>query len=134
MTTKNKNDFYEDLYKDDENIDELKYKDFTLKDKKLKLNNKEFENNKSLIIFYATWCGHCKTICDDIKELSITNLNKFKIGVVNISDNKNKNYLLSDFLKIDSIPSAYIIENNHLVKLNKSVNFDNLFFYINMNI
>ena len=129
-----KKDYYEDLYINVEHIDELKYSDFIIKDKKLILKNKDYQNNKSIIIFYAPWCSHCKTIYDDIIELSITNLNKFKIGVVNISDNKNKNHLLSNFLKMDSIPTAYIIQDNHLKNLNKNINFYNLFYYININI
>ena len=129
-----KNNFYNNIYDKGDFVTELKYNDFKIQKKNLIMKDKKFLNNKSLIIFYAPWCTHCKNIYDDIRELSISNLNKFKIGAVNISDNKNKNYLLSEFLNIKSIPSVYILKNRKLIKFDKSINFENLFYYINMNI
>lgn len=130
----NKKKYYNNIYNKGDFVKELKYKDFNIKKKNIYLKNKNFCDNKSIIIFYAPWCYHCKNIYDDIRELSISNLNKFKIGAVNISDNKNKNYLLSDILDIKTIPSAYIIKNKKLIKFNNDVNFENLFYYININI
>ena len=131
---KKKFNYYEDLYKNDPSVIEFKNKDFIYKKKFLKIKNNKFKNNKSLIIFYAPWCYHCKKMYDDIIELSISNLNKFNIGAVNINDVQNENYLLSEFLNIKSIPSAYIIKKNKLVKFDKDLNFENLFYYININI
>lgn len=131
---KKKLNYYKNLYGNDDMVIELKNKDFKYQKNNLIINDKRFIQNKSLIIFYAPWCGHCKTIYDDVKDLSITNLNKFQIGAVNINDIKNKNYLLSDFLEIKSIPTAFIIKNKKLIQFNKDLNFENLFYYINMNI
>ena len=128
------NNYYKDIYNKNDHIKEFKYKDFTIKKDKIIIKNKKFLENKSLIIFYAPWCGHCKNIAKDVRELAMTNLYKFNIGAVNISDIKNKNDLLSDFLDIQSIPTAYVIKNRQLVKLDNPVNFETLFYYINMNI
>ena len=129
-----KKSYYNNIYNKGDFVKELKYKDFNIKKNNVFVKDKKFIDNKSLIIFYAPWCFHCNKIYDDVRELSISNLNKFKIAAVNINDNKNKNYLLSEILNIKTIPTAYIIKNKKLIKFNNDVNFENLFFYINMNI
>ncbi len=131
---KKKNNMYKNIYGIDDKVSELKCRDFLIKKDELFIKNKEFLDNKSLIIFYAPWCKHCNKMYDDIRELSITNLYKFKIGSVNINDIENKNYILSDTLKIKHIPSIYIIKNKKLVLFNKEATFENIFYYINMNI
>ena len=129
-----KHNFYKNIYGNNDNVLELKYKDFKINKREISLINNNFKNNQSLIIFYAPWCSHCQKMYDDVRELSISNMYKFNIGAVNINDNKNKNYLLSDFLKIKSIPTAYIVKNNKLENFDKELSFENLFYYINMNI
>ena len=129
-----KHNFYKNIYGNNDNVLELKYKDFKINKREISLINNNFKNNQSLIIFYAPWCSHCQKMYDDVRELSISNMYKFNIGAVNINDNKNKNYLLSDFLKIKSIPTAYIVKNNKLENFDKELSFENLFYYIIINI
>lgn len=133
MDKKNCN-LYKNIYGENDEVSELKFKDFKIIKNEVFIKDEEFLDNKSFIIFYAPWCKHCNEMYDYISELSITNLYKFKIGSVNINDIKNKNNILSDTLNIRFMPSIYIIKNNKLIPFEKNVTFENLFYYININI
>jgi len=131
----NNTNFYKNLYNSKYGVIELKRNDFEIKKNKVFIKNKKFKENKCIIIVYAPWCSHCRNMYESIIDLSLTNLNKFQIGAINISDIKNKNYLISNALEIKSIPKACILKNKgELVLFDKQINYDNLFYYINMNL
>jgi thiol-disulfide isomerase/thioredoxin len=131
----NNTNFYKNLYNSKYGVIELKRNDFEIKKNKVFIKNKKFKENKSIIIVYAPWCSHCRSMYESIIDLSLTNLNKFQIGAINISDIKNKNYLISNALEIKSIPKACILKDKgELVLFDKQINYDNLFYYINMNL
>ena len=51
-----KHNFYKNIYGNNDNVLELKYKDFKINKREISLINNNFKNNQSLIIFYAPWC------------------------------------------------------------------------------
>jgi len=134
----NKNDItssYKNIYGENKGIIELKYKDFIVKNNKLFINNKFFDENKGFIIFYAPWCSHCKKMSDYLIDLALDNLNIFPIGSVNIEDTKNKNYKLTQIAQIKQIPTIMYISNNGSLKYYKyDITIENLKYFINMNL
>ena len=124
------NNFTKNLYGN--SIPELTGKNFTINNKKVCLKG-NYKENKTLIIFYAPWCKHCLNMVDDVNELQLNNMHKFTILSVNIT--KKFNFKLADELKISSIPKAFVLKKkNQLIPFNKQINYENLFYYINMNI
>ena len=124
------NNFTKNLYGN--SIPELTGKNFTVNNKKVFLKG-NYKENKTLIIFYAPWCKHCLNMVDDVNELQLNNMHKFTILSVNIT--KKSNFKLADELKISSIPKAFVLKKkNQLIPFSKQINYENLFYYINMNI
>ena len=134
----NKNDItstYKNIYGKNKGIIELKYKDFIVKKNKLFINNKFFDENKGLIIFYAPWCSHCRKMSDYLIDLALNNLNIFPIGAVNIEDTKNKNYKLTQIAQIKQIPTIMYINKDGSLKYYKyDISIENLKYFINMNL
>ena len=110
---------YKNIYGENKGIIELKYKDFIVKNNKLFINNKFFDENKGFIIFYAPWCSHCRKMSDYLIDLALDNLNIFPIGSVNIEDTKNKNYKLTQIAQIKQIPTIMYISNDGSLKYYK---------------
>ena len=135
---KYKNDItssYKNIYGENKGIIELKYKDFIVKKNKLFINNKFFDENKGLIIFYAPWCSHCRKMSDYLIDLALNNLNIFPIGAVNIEDTKNKNYKLTQIAQIKQIPTIMYINKDGSLKYYKyDISIENLKYFINMNL
>ena len=129
-----KNNLYKNIYGIDKNIIELTLSDFIYKNKKLYINNKTFENNKGLIIFYAPWCKYCKKNSELMIELALTNINLFNFGSVNYENLEDKNDILCNYANIKSFPTIkYIGQNGELFDYNYEYNIDNLIYFINTN-
>ena len=131
----NNSTYYNNIYGKNNGVIELKFKDFKIKNKKLYINNKYFNENKGLIVFYAPWCNHCIKMSDSLISISIDNLNIFPIGAVNIEDTKNKNFKLTKLAKVTQIPTIkYIDKDGSLKDYNFDYNIDNLRYFINLNL
>ena len=50
------------------------------------LNLETFENNGSAVLFYAPWCGHCKTIMPEWDNLGKSNTSSVTISKVNCDE------------------------------------------------
>lgn len=78
------------------------------------INKEEFLNSispdKTLLDFYATWCGPCKMlslVLEKIEKEQIINIEK-----IDVDESKK---LASEF-KIYSVPTLILVENNKEVK------------------
>lgn len=76
-------------------------------------NSKDFEEltkNRTIVDFYADWCGPCKMMGMVLEELDkIQDLNILKI-------NTDKHPELATRYGIMSIPTLFIMENNKEIK------------------
>ena len=117
-----------DLYKYT-NVKELKIKDFDIK-KKIKIKDNIINNKNGFLILYTPTCKHCQNTVYLWDNLC-NNFYKFNIFSFNLHDNKNKNYEIYDYLKIESVPKIFYITKNGTLQLyKKRINYEDLFFFI----
>lgn len=118
----------EDLYLNTP-VNELKYKDFKIKNKKLIIKHKDFKNKNGMIILYAPWCGHCQKIKDDVIELNLHYKNLFPIATINAENLKNEKLL--KHLNYEYYPTIFTTnKKNMLSKYNELFDKNNIHYYI----
>ena len=124
----------EDFYGLNYGIKEFKYKEFTIKNKKVTINDKYFGKKNGFLIFYSIYCRHCKESVEFWSNIAINNLNSFPIGAVNCQDLKNKNDYLIPLLKISHYPTIKFIENGEIKDLDiGNIDISNIYFFIDNN-
>ena len=64
-----------------------------------------------LVDFYATWCGPCKQMEPDLKEIAET----MKDKVILVRVDVDKNTIISKHFEIESLPTIQIYKNQKLV-------------------
>lgn len=121
----------ESLYKNDKYVVELNNNDFHIKNKKIIITNKLFNNKKGLINFYTPWCIHCQNMVKIWSELAAYFKNKFIIAAVNCEDVYNDNNKLKILMKIKMYPTfKYVSKKGNIMPYKGKHNKDNFMFFI----
>ena len=137
---KNKNNrknisLYRNLFNLENGVHELVFKDFQIKDSKIIIKNKMFRKNKSFVLFYAPWCSHCKNFKREYENLALDYIQITSFGSVNIENVKDGNDKLRIAANIEGIPTLKIVNHEgYLEDFNSAVNYDDLLYFINMNL
>lgn len=73
---------------------------------------KEIQNGKVLIDFYATWCGPCRMLTPVIEELEeegkLNNINVIKVDVDQLPE-------LASRYNVFSIPNLFLLDNGQII-------------------
>lgn len=139
ISNKKENDevipLYRNLFHKDNGVHELTLKDFYVDKNKLFIKNKFFPKNKGFILFYAPWCSHCKKFKNDYENLALDYIQLFPFGAVNTENVKDENDKLRVFADVDKIPKLKMIhKDGYLVNYDSNLTYDDLLYYLNMNI
>ena len=131
----NYKNLYKNIYGEEKGVPELVLSDFRYNNKDLFINSKYFTENKGLIIFYAPWCTFCKKISDLFLDIAVSNTNLFSFGAVNTENIQDGNDYLALYANIKKIPTIkYIKENGKIIEYEYEYTYDNLLYFININI
>jgi len=65
-----------------------------------------------LIDFWAAWCGPCRMLSPVIEEIANENIDKFKVGKVNVDEEPE----LASAFGVDSIPMLVVVKNGKVIK------------------
>ncbi len=126
---------YKNLFNEDNGVHELEFKDFKIENNKIFLNNMFFEKKKGFILFYAPWCSHCKEFKKEYEDLAIDYIQFFPFGSVNVENVKGENDKLRAIAQIESVPQLkFINEGGYLENFQSQYSYDDLLYFINMNL
>jgi thiol-disulfide isomerase/thioredoxin len=126
---------YRNLFNLENGVHELVLKDFQIKDSKIIIKNKVFRKNKSFVLFYAPWCSHCKNFKKEYENLALDYIQITSFGSVNIENVKDGNDKLRIAANIEGIPTLKIVNHDgYLEDFHSAVNYDDLLYFINMNL
>jgi thiol-disulfide isomerase/thioredoxin len=131
----NNKNLYKNIYGEEKGVSELILSDFRYENKNLFINSKHFSENKGLIIFYAPWCTFCKKISDLFLDIAVSNTNLFNFAAVNTENIENGNDYLALYANITKIPTIkYINNDGKIMDYEYEYTYDNLLYFINVNI
>jgi protein disulfide-isomerase-like protein len=78
--------------------------------------NKDLGSGKILVLFYADWCGHCKTlhpVWD--KAATEVNVDGIKMGKVNCGDSNDPAHnAITKKYNINGYPTIYLLNNGKI--------------------
>ena len=119
------------FFVNDENIINLVKKDFKIKNNKIKLINKKFHKKKTLLLFYAPWCSHCKEMIPIWEEVADLFKNIIMIGAINCDDIYNDNDSLKISFGIKYYPVVkYIDESGVIEDVDQLLNKNDILYFL----
>ena len=71
-------------------------------------NNVLKQNDVCLVDFFATWCGPCRMLAEELKKVE----NEITIVKIDIDENPN----LATEYSVDVVPTMYVFKNGKAVK------------------
>ena len=71
-------------------------------------NNVLKQNDVCLVDFFATWCGPCRMLAEELKKVE----NEINIVKIDIDENPN----LAKEYSVDVVPTMYVFKNGKAVK------------------
>lgn len=71
-------------------------------------NNVLKQNDVCLVDFFATWCGPCRMLAEELKKVE----NEINIVKIDIDENPN----LATEYSVDVVPTMYVFKNGKAVK------------------
>jgi thiol-disulfide isomerase/thioredoxin len=85
--------------------------------------------NPSLILFYANWCGYCKSFMPIWNEFK-TQINTKKYNIVEI---ESQNPFTNRIQVLQGYPTLYYIHNDKLIEYNEGRDVKSLINFLNKN-
>src|SRR3989344_3660911 len=91
-------------------------KDFVLdetnpNDLRVRLMHQAFKDKTGIIVFYQPNCPACQAFKPTIVKLAEASKGYFPVGTINCIDYKNGNELLSEYVKVNSVPNIKFHKN-----------------------
>lgn len=116
------------LYDNQPGIKELDTKDLVRQsDGSVIPVGEEFKDKVYMLVFYAPWCGHCKHMVEDVKDLAKALKDEgFMVGTINCERNTD----LDDKIEISSFPTIYFVKENRAKKYDGSRDLESMVNYL----
>ena len=89
-------------------------------------------NNPTLMLFHATWCGHCKTFMPTFDKFS-ENVNNSKVNIVKFNADKDKKYISA--FNVEGFPTLMLHDpkSQKFIEYNGDRSMGDLVKFVNQN-
>ena len=89
-------------------------------------------NNPTLILFHATWCGHCKTFMPTFDKFA-ENVNNSKVNLVKFNADKDKKYITA--FNVEGFPTLMLHDpkSQKYIEYNGDRSMGDLVRFVNQN-